>query len=340
MCIFAPLINLNKMERLDYQSDKSEVKNKQRVFANIDKDFAFTFLSACSTDFNQDLNCEINRCVQPWVADEKPVFRSVRNGEDDFDPSRIIGEEDRILILVGEAEDIAKELEEKLVCQNLILVSSDASFGSAYMDKHRRHASVKYVATQQHLLMEDVFEWGQNGKDLISLGSLRNGIQLLEPDLREREACVFNLSAIRKSDAPGKASNDVSGLSSEEACRIMRYFGFSDYSRFLWIKGFTENGKMTRQTANLIAQLVWYYINGAVHRPGDYPLSRENMVEFTISNKDGLPDLKFFKSRISERWWFSTGMDFDPLNLHPCSYEDYKCICEGEISDRIAATAF
>ncbi|TVR80948.1 MAG: hypothetical protein EA409_07210 [Saprospirales bacterium] len=328
------------MERLEYHNDESGIKSKQRVFANIDKDFAFTFLSACSREFNQTLNCEINRCVQPWVADEKPVFRGIRKDEEAFDPSHIINQKGRILILVGEADEVVRELEEKLVCQNLILVSSDASFGSSYMDKHRKHASVKYVATQQHLLIEDIFEWGNNGRDLASLGSLRNGIQLLEPDLREREACIFNLSAIRKSDAPGKISNDVSGLSSEEACRIMRYYGFSDYSRFLWIKGFAENSETAGETANLVAQLVWYFINGAVHRPGDYPLSRENMIEFTISNKDGLPDLKFFKSRISERWWFSTGVDFDPLNLHPCSYEDYKCICEGEISDRIAATAF
>ena len=326
------------MEKLNYRSNEEGLTSKRRVFPNIDKDMSFHFLAGNTTEFTQALNCELNRYTFPWVKEEKPVFRKIRYGGGRFDPGELIEDKSRILILTGNLDADKTVFEEKLVCQELAVVSSDARAGSVYIDKHRKHASVKYVATQQHLLEEEVFEWSKDGYNLIPLGELRNGIQLLEPDLREREACIFNLSAVRKSDAPGKSANDISGLSSEEACRILRYFGFGDHSRILWINGYEESEEYLKQTTNLVAQLVWYFVNGAVHRPGDYPISRENLIEFTISNRDTLPDLKFFKSRISGRWWFCPGPEYNMLNVFPCSYEDYQMICEGEISERISAT--
>ncbi|GEM_PF-2096525 len=307
-----------------------------RLFANIDKDLGFSFLSAAGSEFTDLLNRELHRFSNPWIQEEKVVFRGVRNDEAEFNPVKRLEESDRIVILVGDYDSPERELEKALACQRSALVACDGRTGNEFLDKHRKNCALKYLASQQHLLEDEVYDWVKTQQDIMPLGKIRSGFRELEPELRETECCFFNLSAIRHSDAPGKQGSDISGLTSEEACRLLRYFGVGDYSRVLWIKGFEADSFSAPLTANLIAQLVWYFLNGAVHRPGDYPLSSENLIEYTVSSHDNLPDIRFYKSRFSGRWWFSIGADFNLLEVKPCSYEDYLLMCEGEISDRIA----
>lgn len=177
--------------------------------------------------------------------------------------------------------------------------------------------------------------------DIHRLGKLRGQIELTEPILRDADIVSFDLSAVRQADAPGNSNHSPNGFSGEEACAIARYAGISDKVSSFGIyecnPALDEDGR----TAHLVAQMVWYFVEGYEARRGDYPFAdKSEYQKFTVLINEGEHELTFYKSPLSGRWWIEVPIKDSELfsserhKLIPCSYNDYKEALENEIPER------
>jgi len=180
--------------------------------------------------------------------------------------------------------------------------------------------------------------------DAYRLGEVRHNMEEVEPVVRNADLFSFDISSIRQSDAPGCSFASPNGFYGEEACQIVRYAGLSDKLSSI---GFYEtnpafdNGE---QTAHLVAQMVWYFIDGFYHRKHDYPdkhiKDSRAFIKYVVSIRDFQNKINFYKSKKSNRWWMEVPC---PPNLQrkyqrqfliPCSYKDYQEACQNEIPEK------
>ncbi|MBN2857059.1 MAG: arginase family protein, partial [Candidatus Delongbacteria bacterium] len=63
--------------------------------------------------------------------------------------------------------------------------------------------------------------------ELVRIGDVRKAVHLTEPLFRDSDVAVFDISAVRQSDAPGTISPSPNGFYGEEICLLARYAGIS-----------------------------------------------------------------------------------------------------------------
>lgn len=177
--------------------------------------------------------------------------------------------------------------------------------------------------------------------DVYRLGQVQNNIEEVEPIVRNADMLSFDVSAIRQSEAPGNSNASPNGFYGEQACQIARYAGLSDKLTSI---GFYEvNSEMDAngQTAHLVAQMIWYVVDGVVNRKKDFPIgSRKTYTKYIVNIQNGENELVFYKSDKSERWWMDVPypahqkIKYERHLLVPCSYQDYQTACNNEMPDR------
>lgn len=177
--------------------------------------------------------------------------------------------------------------------------------------------------------------------DAYRLGHVRSNMEEAEPVVRNADMLNFDLSAVRYSDAPGNRNSSPNGFYGEEVCQIARYAGLSDK---LTTVGFYELNPLAdkdEQTAFLVAEMIWYFIEGYYGRRKDYPMGSKNgYLKYMVALEDGKYDLVFYKSDKSGRWWMevpypSKGKSkYERHSMVPCSYADYQVACNNEMPDR------
>ncbi|QQS30244.1 MAG: formimidoylglutamase [Sphingobacteriales bacterium] len=173
-----------------------------------------------------------------------------------------------------------------------------------------------------------------------SLGEIRENIEEVEPLVRHAQMISLDLSAIRQSDAPGAVALSSNGLFGEEACRIARYAGLSDHVTSFGIYQYDPTYDSNKQTAQLIAHLIWYFTEGVMNRKFEQPLSdKKGYLKYIVNFRDSDHEITFYKSKKSGRWWMKVPApsfeDGRPrYHLTPCSYTDYETACNDQIPDR------
>lgn len=174
--------------------------------------------------------------------------------------------------------------------------------------------------------------------DVHRLGLIRANLEQTEPILRDADALSIDISCIRQADAPAHAQASPNGFSAEELCQITRYAGLSDKLSTLGIYEINPGYDNNKQTTQLAAQMIWYFIEGYYNRVGDYPLTLDEHLKFTVHLEDSNHELIFWKSKKTERWWmelpFGDKEKYGRNQLVPCSFEDYEGACEQELPDR------
>ncbi len=171
------------------------------------------------------------------------------------------------------------------------------------------------------------------------LGMFRDNIREAEPILRDADIVSFDLSAIRQADAPGNLNHSPNGFTGEEACALSRYAGISDKVTSFGIYELNPEYDNQGRTAHLVAQMIWYFIEGFNARKGDYPFASKNDYDrFTVLINEGEHELVFYRSNLSERWWIEVPiksgdhvLNSDRHQLIPCSYDDYLKACENDV---------
>jgi len=177
--------------------------------------------------------------------------------------------------------------------------------------------------------------------DIYRLGDVRADMKEVEPLIRNADILSFDVSAIRASDAPGNNNATPNGFYGEEACQIMRYAGLSDKITSLGI--YEYNPKLDRggQTAFLIAQMIWYFIEGFYMRNREYPnRDLKNYIKYNVRVEGQKDGIIFYKSRQSQRWWMEVNcskdqrLKYERHYLIPCSLKDYETACDNDVPDR------
>jgi len=166
--------------------------------------------------------------------------------------------------------------------------------------------------------------------DSTRLGEFYNDNKLVEPLVRNADILTFDLDAIRGSDYNGNTRDLPHGIYGEDACTIMRYAGLSDKLTSLGVFNFNTSVK-SNFDANLVAQMIWYFIEGYNNRKRDYPIGvKTDYTKYHVSIDDFKDQITFYKSDKSGRWWMEVpypkvkGAKFQRHLLVPCNYEDYQ----------------
>lgn len=176
--------------------------------------------------------------------------------------------------------------------------------------------------------------------DTYRVGQVKTDLTETEPVLRTADLITFDMSAIRQSDSPGNGNSSPNGLTGEEACQIMYYSGVSDRLSGLGIYDYNPRLDRQQQSSHLVAQMIWYFIEGVSQRKMDLPLNNpNNYITYRVAVQNLESEIVFLKSIKSDRWWMK--LPFDPSrnryshqHLMPCSYKDYQQACNNEVPDR------
>lgn len=177
--------------------------------------------------------------------------------------------------------------------------------------------------------------------DTYRLGYIRSNMEEVEPIVRNADLVSFDISSVRQSDAPGNGNASPNGFYGEEACQIARYAGLSDKLTSI---GFYEANPVfdtNKQTAHLIAQMIWYFVDGYYNRKNDNPLgSKSDYTKYRVSIKNHDHEIVFYKSNKSDRWWMDVPYPpnhhtkYERHHIVPCSYKDYETACQDELPDK------
>jgi arginase family enzyme len=172
------------------------------------------------------------------------------------------------------------------------------------------------------------------------LGQMRTNIEEAEPIVRNADFISVDISSIRNSDAPGNKNATPNGFYGEEICQIMMYSGLSDKSTGIGFYEYHSSLDINNQTAHLIAQMIWFYIEGVGNRKHETPaISSSNYLTYRVPISEIENDIVFIKSLKSNRWWMKMPVELSKnrymsQHLMPCSYKDYQQACTNEVPDR------
>ncbi|HAF27975.1 MAG TPA: arginase [Bacteroidales bacterium] len=170
------------------------------------------------------------------------------------------------------------------------------------------------------------------------LGYIRSKIKEVEPIFRDADIIGLNISSVRQSDAFGQQDPSPNGYYGEEICQLARYAGLSTKLTSFGIYDYNSATDINSQTANLIAQIIWYFIDGFINRTVEYPYESERDYKKFIVNLDNIKqELIFYKSEKTNRWWVEVPAiksDSSKYILISCTYEDYVEAGNGDIPER------
>ena len=167
------------------------------------------------------------------------------------------------------------------------------------------------------------------------LGEVSNNIAVAEPVFRDADLVSVDMHSVQSSYSGNFDVFNPNGFTGKEICALTRYAGISDKVTSFGIFNFNPNGN----EVVLMAQMLWYFIEGFCFRSNEYPFgTKENYIKYIVPIED--EELIFYKSNKTERWWieipFLTNVNnkLKRNTLLPCTHEDYLAACEQEIPER------
>lgn len=165
--------------------------------------------------------------------------------------------------------------------------------------------------------------------DCFRLGRVREHMEDMEPVLRNSHLFSFDMNAVKYCDAPMNRQGSPNGFGGDEACLLARYAGMSSKLNSMGIYGFDETRDKDQMTATLVAQMIWYFIDGFYLRQNEADFTdRNEFIEYQVQFTGN--DIRFIKSKRSNRWW----MELPDGRFEPCSYNDYLQASDNEIPER------
>jgi arginase family enzyme len=185
-----------------------------------------------------------------------------------------------------------------------------------------------YCAEQEKDLMEKLYF------DSIRLGQVLNQPALAEPVFRDADVVSFDMKCLSWHAIADPLKGQPNGIDSRTICSLTRYAGISDRVSFL---GFFEIPS-TPMTDQLLAQMIWYLIEGVQLRFDEYPLSTRDFLKYSVTLSDQI--MVFYKSDKSNRWWMELTNNSHLNNktksttLLACTEKDYLDAMEDKIPER------
>lgn len=171
--------------------------------------------------------------------------------------------------------------------------------------------------------------------DAIRLGYLDNDITLAEPVLRDADVVGVDMSVVRAGDLAFAKANP-NGLDGKQICSLSRYAGISDRLKAF---GIFEINREKNTGAQLVAEMIWYFIEGFNYRSFEYPMDvSKDCLLYKVPIDEQI--LIFYKSTVTGRWWIELPFISNVNNklkqhtLLPCDRRDYELACDQVFPDR------
>ena len=258
-----------------------------------------------------------------------------------------------IPIVIGGSQDLTYALYrayddlEQMV--NLVAIDSKFDFGKESEEVSATSYLTKIIIDEPNNLFNycnigyQTYYNSQEEIDLVEklffdgyrLGEVSNNISISEPVFRDADLVSLDLNSVKSADSGNFVSFSPNGFNGKEICSLSRYAGISDKVSLFGI--FNHNNSV--QESVIIAQIIWYFIEGFHYRSNEYPFgSRENYLKYIVPLEE--EELVFYKSNKTDRWWIeipfiSNGNNKLKRNtLLPCSYEEYLAACNQELPER------
>ncbi|MEE9349098.1 MAG: formimidoylglutamase [Flavobacteriaceae bacterium] len=170
--------------------------------------------------------------------------------------------------------------------------------------------------------------------DSYRLGIVNKNISVVEPIMRDADLVSIDIGALRKTEAPANNNTTPNGFYGEEMCSIARYAGLSDKVTALGVFEYANQLDDRNQTAQLIAQIIWYFIEGVNFRIKEFPFdTKKTLKKYIVPIDDDV--INFYKSNKTNRWWMEVKDNkFNKETLIPCAQEDYLEAINQNIPER------
>lgn len=176
--------------------------------------------------------------------------------------------------------------------------------------------------------------------DYCRLGEFNADFKRAEPHLRNSDILSIDLTSVKFSELNDAQYTNPNGFYAEQMCQMARYAGVSDKLTSMGIFNYLPEKSSARNISDLVAQIIWYFIDGVNSRVGDFPIgSRKDYMKFTVHMDDFKEEIIFYKSDKSARWWMEVpypaeqGRKYDRHYLVPCDQMDYERAMQNEIPD-------
>ena len=185
-----------------------------------------------------------------------------------------------------------------------------------------------YIAQEELDLMEKLHF------DSLRLGVILDNVVQTEPFFRDANIAGFDMKSLSW-QAVNHSAGQPNGIDARTICALARYAGISDRLDTFGVFELIN----TAISHKLLAQIVWYFIEGFSSRFDEYPvLTSSGFVRYTVALSD--MEMVFYQSEKSNRWWIEiTNQSYlDNKNktsaLLPCTHKDYLDACSDKIPDK------
>lgn len=192
-----------------------------------------------------------------------------------------------------------------------------------------------FVLDEERRLMERLFF------DVHRLGDVKQDIREVEPIVRNADMLSFDISAIRNADAPGNENATPNGFNGEDVCAITRYAGLSDKLSSIGFYELNPAFDNQSQTAFLVAEMLWYFIEGFYNRKNDVNgRDKTDFLKYVVATSTEASEIIFYKNLKSDRWWMDVPYPESKLSKYrrhqmvPCSYADYQEACQDKVPEK------
>lgn len=170
------------------------------------------------------------------------------------------------------------------------------------------------------------------------LGEVCNNINSVEPVMRDADIVTIDLRSIKSSELSSRQKLSPNGFDGKEICSISRYAGISNKVSSFGIFEYKSSNE-DEITEMLIAQILWYFIEGVNCRIIDDDFKNiSNFQKFSVIVQKY--ELVFYRNVKTSRWWIeipdSSKKDtkLKEHSLLPCTHDDYQNANEGIIPER------
>tara|TARA_R110002096_G_scaffold299893_2_gene494645 strand:- start:1945 stop:3111 length:1167 start_codon:yes stop_codon:yes gene_type:complete len=170
------------------------------------------------------------------------------------------------------------------------------------------------------------------------LGAVSKDVTIVEPVLRDANIVSIDLTSVKGSEVSLKQKYSPNGLDGKEICSIARYAGISNKVSSFGIYEYKAS-KDDELTAMLVAQILWYFVEGVNYRVKDDDFSDDKNYQKYITLVES-EELVFYKSNKTGRWWIEIPFLAEVNNklkrhtLLPCMHQDYIDACNNKVPDR------
>lgn len=185
-----------------------------------------------------------------------------------------------------------------------------------------------YIAQEELDLMEKLHF------DTLRLGVLLDDVAQSEPFFRDANVTGIDMKSLNW-QAVNHSNGHPNGIDARTICALARYAGISDRMDIFGVFELLN----TTVSHQLLAQIIWYFIEGFSSRFDEYPvLTSIDFTRYTVALSD--IEMVFYQSEKSSRWWMEI-INQSYLNnknktttLLPCTHNDYLDACNNKIPEK------